>query len=75
MAPSPLNKQIAGYKLPHDWLVRLTMNLAVLCVMHVELKIVLTDAIWLFPVYTEDQPVTSWFPPPSIPIEVFVVLA
>ena len=32
MALSPLNKQTAGYKLPHDWLVRLTMNLAVLCV-------------------------------------------
>ena len=28
-----LGEQPAGYKLPHDWLVRLGMDLAVLCVM------------------------------------------
>ena len=27
MAPSPLDKQPAGYKSPHDWLVRLGMDL------------------------------------------------
>ena len=32
MAPSPLDKQPAGYKSPHDWLVRLRMYLAALCV-------------------------------------------
>ena len=33
MAPSPLDKQPAGYKSLHDWVVRLGMDLAVLCVM------------------------------------------
>ena len=33
MAPSLLDKQPAGYKSPHDWLVRLGMDLAVLCIM------------------------------------------
>ena len=33
MALSPLDKQPAGYKSPHDWLVRLGRDLAVLCVM------------------------------------------
>ena len=33
MASSPLDKQPAGYKLPHNWLVRLDTDLAVLCVM------------------------------------------
>ena len=33
MAPSPLDKQPASYKSPHDWLVRLGMDLAVLCAM------------------------------------------
>ena len=33
MAPSPLDKQPAGYKSPHNWLVRLGMDLAVLRVM------------------------------------------
>ena len=32
MAPSPLEKQPTGYKPPYDWLVRLGMDLAVLCV-------------------------------------------
>ena len=39
------------------------MDLAVLCV-NVELKIAPTDAIWLFLLYTEDQPIISWLPPP-----------
>ena len=29
--PSPLNEQVAGCKLTHDWLVRLVMDLAALC--------------------------------------------
>ena len=34
MVPSPPDKQpaAAGYKSPHDWLVRLGMDLAILCV-------------------------------------------
>ena len=28
MAPSPVDKQPAGYKSPHDWLVSLAMDLA-----------------------------------------------
>ena len=31
MTPSPVNKQPADYKLPHNWLVRLAMDLATLC--------------------------------------------
>ena len=31
MAPSPVDKQPAGYKLPHDWLVSLAMELATVC--------------------------------------------
>ena len=31
MAPFSVNKQPAGYKSPHDWLVRLAMDLATLC--------------------------------------------
>ena len=31
MAPSPVDKQPAGYKSPHDWLVSLAMDLATLC--------------------------------------------
>ena len=41
----PLDKQPAGYKSPQDWLVRLSMDLAILCVMHVEVKTAPTDAI------------------------------
>ena len=52
MAPSPLDKQPAGYKSPHDWLVRLGMDLALLCVTYVEPKLAPTDAIWLFSVQT-----------------------
>ena len=33
ISPSPLDKQMVSYKSPHDWLVRLGMDLAVLCVM------------------------------------------
>ena len=33
IAPPPMDKQPASYKSPHDWLVRLGMDLAVLCVM------------------------------------------
>ena len=51
MAPSQLDNQTAGYKSPHDWLVGLGMELAILCVTYVELKIAPTDAIWLFSVY------------------------
>ena len=29
------DKQPAGYKLPHNWLVRLGMDVAVLCVMFI----------------------------------------
>ena len=54
MAPSPLDKQTASYKSPHDWLVRLAMDLAVLCITYVELKIAQTDAIWLFSVHAEN---------------------
>ena len=32
MAPSPVDKQPAGYKSPHDWLVSWAMDLATLCV-------------------------------------------
>ena len=41
-----LDKQPAGYK-SHHWLVRLGMDVAVLCVMyvHVELKIIITQLI------------------------------
>ena len=49
MAPSSLDKQPASYKSPHAWLVRLGMDLAVLCVF-VEPKLAQTDAIWLFSV-------------------------
>ena len=31
MAQSPLDKQPGGYKSPHDWLVRLGIDLAVMC--------------------------------------------
>ena len=31
MAPSPVDKQPAGYKSTHDWLVSLAMDLATLC--------------------------------------------
>ena len=31
MAPSPLDKQTAGCNSPHDWLMRLAMDLAALC--------------------------------------------
>ena len=31
MAPSPVDKQPAGYKSPHDWLLSLAMDLATLC--------------------------------------------
>ena len=31
MAPSPVDKQPAGYKLPQDWLVSLAMDLTALC--------------------------------------------
>ena len=52
MAPSPLDKQPAGYKSPPDLLVRLGVDLAVLCVMPVEPKLApnADDAIWLFSV-------------------------
>ena len=52
MAPSPLDKQPAGYKSPHNWLVRLGMDLSVLGIMYVELKLAPTDAIWLFSAQT-----------------------
>ena len=32
MAPSPVDKQPAGYKSPHDWPVRLAMDLATLLI-------------------------------------------
>ena len=53
MTPSPLDMQPAGYKLPHDWLVSLDTNVAVLC--YVQLKIAPIDAIWLFSLYAEDS--------------------
>ena len=31
MATSPVDKQPAGCRLPHDWLVSLAMDLATLC--------------------------------------------
>ena len=56
MAPSPLDKQPASYKLPHDWLVRLVTDLYIIScfVCYVELKIVPTVAMSLFSAYTED---------------------
>ena len=53
MATSPLEKQTAGYKPPHDWLVWLTMDL-VCYVCYVELKLAPTVAIWLLLVYMEN---------------------
>ena len=75
MAPSPLDKQPAGYKSPHDWLVMLGMDLAVLCVTYVEPKLAPTDAIWLFSVQMYPLPATLWLPATPHPIGVLVVLA
>ena len=52
MAPSPVDKQPAGYKSPHDWLVSLAMDLATLCDICMEVQITPVDAIWLFLVKT-----------------------
>ena len=54
MAPSPVDKQPAGYKSPHDWLVSLALALATLCdnYVHVEVQMTPVDAIWLFLVKT-----------------------
>ena len=49
MAISCLDKQSAGYKSPHDWLVRLDMDF----VSYVKVKIAPTETIWLFSVYME----------------------
>ena len=48
MAPSPVDKQPAGYKAPHDWLMSLAMDSAILCDNYVEVKMTPADAIWLF---------------------------
>ena len=75
MIPSPLDKQPAGYKSPHNWLVSLAMDLATLCDMwrcndnsgcHVV-------------VFNEDVAFARHFmlptlPPPSHPVGVLVVL-
>ena len=44
------SSQPASYKSPYNWLVRLGMDLCFVC--YVELKLVPTDAIWLFSVQT-----------------------
>ena len=54
MASFPLDKQTVGYKLLHNWLVRLAMDLVVYGAEN--------DAIWLFAVLTENLPTTVWFP-------------
>ena len=48
MAPSPLDNQAAAYKLLHDWLVSLAMDLATLCDMCMEVQMTPVDAIWVF---------------------------
>ena len=45
-----MDKQPAGYKSPHDWLVSLDMDLATLW--YVEVQMTPVDAIWLFLVKT-----------------------
>ena len=45
MAPSPVDRQPAGYKSPHDWLVSLAMDLATLCE-NVEVQMTPVDAIF-----------------------------
>ena len=46
MAPSPVDKQPAGYK--YNWLVNLAMDLATYFVWYVEVQMTPVDAIWLF---------------------------
>ena len=47
IAPSPMDKQPAGYKLPHDWLA--CIYIATLYnTLYVEVKMTPVDAIWLF---------------------------
>ena len=50
MAPSPLDKQTAGFNSPHDKLMSLAVDLASLCDIYVEVKMEPMDAIWLFTV-------------------------
>ena len=51
MAPSPLDKQTAGYDSIHNWLMMsLALDLAALCDMYIELKMAPMDANWLFSV-------------------------
>ena len=45
MAASPLDKQTASYKSLHDWLMGLAMDLAVLCDMWMEVKMVPMNVI------------------------------
>ena len=71
MAPSPLEKQPAGYKSPDYWLVILGMDLAVLCVMWSR-----NQKPFGFFQFTHiiNSPLCGSTPSPT-PIGVFVVLA
>ena len=74
MPPSPLDKQTAGCKSPHDWLVRLAIDLATLICVICGAK---NGAIWLFSALPSLCLPLYGFPPapPANPIEVLVVLA
>ena len=53
MAPSPLDKQPAGYKSPHA-IAELGHGFSCFAIgCYVELKIAPAEAIWLFSLYTE----------------------
>ena len=77
MAPSPLDKQTASCNSPHDWLMSLAMDLAALCDIRMEVKMVPMDAIWVPLEKTQPFPATQWLPahpPPFHLIGVLVVL-
>ena len=64
MAPSPLDKQTADCDSPHNWLMSVAMDLAVLCdtVYKFNLKwYIPMDVIWLFSVWIQPLPTASWF--------------
>ena len=51
-ATYPLDKQTAGCNSPHNWLMSLAMDSAVLCDSYVVVKMAPMDAIWLVLVKT-----------------------
>ena len=69
MAPSLVDKQPAGYKSPHDWLVSFPVDLATLCDMWRCKWHHAVDAI--LAVFSEDVAVARHFvatrPPPTLP--------